>query len=469
MASGSRRKRGDDEYIFIDGRAMRADEAVRIEVDDASVPGQQEAAAVPGAPEAGHAGAGGRRKRRGGKPGKAREALESMRDDDALELTDEALAGDLGIGRARKLLTEERRKLRRKYWAFGIVLIVLALLSLCLSSQHPGMVKSPASVVGHIGAWIQLGFTYLFQNGSYHAAYLAVVGSDPYYSDTVLQVQLVFKYLACGALLAVSGMLYQNAFKNPIAAPSMLGVTNGINFALLILVLQFGYEAYTHTDLYYVYSIIGGIVVLVVVLLGGKWISGKGRFNTVNLILMGTIVSQLLGVLMQYIQADFMDETQWDAFYLLQNATGALGPWMYGTLAVGGLAALVPIVIYRFRLNLISFSDDETRILGVDPTKLRIVALSCGSLMVLVATLNAGQVAMVSLVVPFVVRAVFGSEFRKQLGGNLLMGALVLLVCGDLSTLIVFDGLPVGLGPVVSIAVIPLFVWMMAINQKTWD
>lgn len=458
MASGFSRKRGDDEYIFIDGKAMRAEEAVHIDLRDSVVPGQEEAATVPGAKEAA-----------GKKDSKARRALKQMEKDDALELSQEVLDGSLGIESTRSLLASERSALRRKCVIWGVILFALVIFSLCLSSQYYGTFKSPVDVAGNIVRMIQLSFIYVFQNANYQTEYLSTTLADPYYSDTVLQVQMVLRYVVCGALLALSGMLYQNAFKNPIAAPSMLGVTSGINAALLILVLQFGYEAFEHVDLYYVYSIVGGIVVLALVMLGGKWISGKGKFNTVNMILMGTIVSQLLSVLILYIQAYFMDDQLWGDYYLLTNATSVNGPWVIATLLIGGLGALIPIVIFRFRLNLISFSDQETRLLGVDPTKLRILALVCGSLMILAAQLNAGQVAMVSLVVPFLVRAVFGSEFRKQLGGNLLMGAIVLLICGDLSTNIIFDGAAVGLAPVVSIAVLPLFVWIMALQQRSWE
>lgn len=471
MASGfSRKKRGDDEYVFIDGVAMRAEEAVRIDLRDTMVPGQEEAgaspaeAAVAAASSAAKKGASSKKK-----SGKMSQALKDMSEGDALELSPEVLEGGLDLKTTRTLLVDERKKVRRKYLIWGIVLVLLVLGSLCASSQYPGRFKSPVDVAANIGRMVQLAFIYVFQNSSYHTEYLNTTLADPGYADTVLQVQMVFKYVVCGALLALSGMLYQNAFKNPIAAPSMLGVTNGINAALLILVLQFGYESFSHIGLYYVYSIVGGILVLLLVMAGGKWISGKGRFNAVNMILMGTIISQLLNVLILYIQANFLDDQMWSDYYLLTNATNAIGPWMFGTLIIGGIAALVPVVLFRFKLNLISFSDEETRLLGVNPTKLRIVALACGSLMILVAQLNAGQVAMVSLVVPFLVRALFGSEFRKQLGGNLLMGAIVLLVCGVLSTNIVFDGLAVGLAPVVSILVLPLFVWIMALQQRSWD
>lgn len=484
MASGfSRKKRADDEYIFIDGKAMRAEEAVRIDLRETMAPGQAEAGVMPAAAAVAAAkeasgdsegDAGDRDVRSTNKKGRAgksaaRKALDDMESSDALELSDEVLNGGLSFASTGKLLAEEHRRQRRKYVAWAAVLVACVFIALCTSSQHPGLVKSPLDVAGHIARMVQLAFIYVFQNASYHTEYLATTLADPYYADTVLQVQMVFKYVACGALLALSGMLYQNAFKNPIAAPSMLGVTSGINAALLILVMQYGYEAFGHVGLYYVYSVAGGMLVLVLVMAGGKWISGRGRFNAVNMILMGTIVSQLLSVLILYVQAYFMDDQMWGDYYLLTNATNAFGPWMYATLVIGGIAALIPIVLFRFKLNLISFSDEETRLLGVNPTKLRIVALVCGSVMILVAQLNAGQVAMVSLVVPFLVRALFGSEFRKQLGGNLLMGALVLLVCGVVSTNVVFDGMAVGLAPTVSILVLPLFVWIMALQQRSWD
>ncbi|MDO4502898.1 MAG: iron ABC transporter permease [Coriobacteriia bacterium] len=462
MASGSRKRSANGEYIFIDGKALRADEVVSIDMRSTMAPGQEAVSTVPGAKEAADG-------TKDGKTSKLSGALRNLGKDDALELSPEVLEGSLGIENTRSLLADERKKMRAKYLTFGAVLVLLALASLCMSSQHPGRFYAPTEVIAGLATWVQLGVTFVVDNANFATERLRAVQANPDLSDHLLQVQVVFKYLACGALLALSGMLYQNAFKNPIAAPSMLGVTSGINIALLVLVMQFGYEAFTHVNLYYVYSIIGGVLVLALVMLGGKWISGKGGFNAVNMILMGTIVSQLLGVVIQYVQTNFMDEVQWDAYNLLMNATGVVGPWMYGTLVIGGLAALIPVIVFRFRLNLISFSDAETKLLGVDPTRLRLLALACGSVMILVAQLNSGQVAMISLIVPFLVRAVFGAEFRKQLGGNLLMGALVLLICGDLSTTIVFDGYAVGLAPVVSIVALPLFVWMMALRQRSWE
>lgn len=474
MAIGSKRNRGGDEYIFIDGRAMRADEVVRIDLRDSgstAVPGQDQATSVPGAKEASLA----ERAKRDAdrteakREGAMRRGARRLREDDAFALTDEAMEGSVSFEQTAALMQEDRAIMRRKCLAFGGVLAVVAAVSLCMSSSLTGTFHSPLEVLQSIGTWFQLAYTQIFHAALYTDALREVNATMPFYADCMLQVWTVFKYLACGALLALSGMLYQNTFRNPIAAPSMLGVTNGISFALLILVVQYGHAALQHMDLYYLYSFVGGAAVLVIVMVGGKLISGKGRFNVVDMILMGTIISQLLGVVITYAQAVILTDEAWEVYYQMQNATGIRTTMTYVSLIVGGIVALVPIVVFRFKLNLISFSEQETRLLGVNPTKLRLLALGCGSLMILIATLNAGQVAMASLIVPFIARAVFGSEFRKQLVGNVIIGALLLLVCGDVGTLIKFDGLAVGMGTVVSVVAVPLFVWMLAIRQRSWE
>ena len=141
----------------------------------------------------------------------------------------------------------------------------------------------------------------------------------------------------------------------------------------------------------------------------------------------------------------------------------------YLTLLAGGVAVFIPIVLFRFRLNVVAFSDAEMRLLGVNADALRMVALVCGSLMILTAQVNAGQVAMVSLVVPFIVRAVFGSEFRKQLVGNVLCGAIVLLAASDVVSLVVLHMIDFNLNLVINVGILPLYVWMIAIGQRSWE
>lgn len=358
---------------------------------------------------------------------------------------------------------------RNKVIASIVVLAVLSFFSLCIKVAPGIEFYSPLEVISSLFEWVRLWFVQVFDPSHYADQRMQALEALPMYESVAFRFGTVLTYLICGVLLAVSGMLYQNTFRNPIAAPSMLGVSNGIDIAILVLVLQFGWAAKGMTNLYFVYSLIGGLAVLFLVMLGGKWMSGKGRFNAVNMILMGTIVSQLLSVVMTYARTNFLTEEDWDVLYMFQQGLNVQNEWTVISLIIGAAISIVPIVMFRFKMNLISFSNEETRLLGVNPNGIKLLALACGSLMILIAQINTGQVAMISLVVPFLVRAVFGAEFRKQLVGNVLVGAIVLVFCGDLATMILIDGTAVGLGPVVTIATLPIFVWILAIRQRSWD
>ena len=467
MANGSRKGRRSEEYVFVDGRAVRTEDLSHGSGSGASVPGQDQVVLAPGAQTAGPVGRKPvRAKTPSGRPSN-RQALREMSEDDAFALREGASAAGALLG-GESLIADDRRKMRRLYLVFGLVLLACFAVSCCADPIRHGF-RGPLEVVQGVTTWFSLQFIGITHPIDYADARMAVLAACPEFESIVYQCAETVKYALCGVLLAISGMLYQNAFRNPIAAPSMLGVTNGISFAVLILVLQFGWEAFQHIDLYYLYSYIGGVLVLVLVMVGGKWTGGKRKFNVVNMILIGTIVSQLLGVVITYVQNSFLSDQDWEAYNELIQAVGITSIWTYVSLVVGSLIALIPIFMFRFRLNLVSFSDDEAKFLGVDPGKLRLLALGCGSVMILTAQVNAGQVSMISLVVPFVVRAVFGSEFRKQLGGNLLVGSIILVVCGLLSEYIVIDGVAAGLGTVTTLIALPLFVWMLAIRQRSWD
>ena len=505
MAGFSRRKRGGDEYLFVDGKAMRADEVLRFDVsEESSVPGQAEAQSdasfsqesanafarsraslrtdddvfgmrsappsTPGAPAPGERDAGRPADRPDGAPvGRPEAAPDGARGDtpDGPAQPDRVLTGKAKYD--DKLFFEDRRKTRRKCLALGIVLVAAMLFSLCLGSTYDITLYSPLDVVHAWGEWFRLRFVQLTDPVGFPAERLRVRHNFELYAEIMDQPILVFKFVVCGAMLAVAGCLYQNTFRNPIAAPSMLGVSNGMSLALLLLVLLFGAEATALTNLYFIFSYVGGALVLLLVIAGGKLLSGKGRFNVVSMLLMGTIISQLSGVIMTFVQNYVFTDEMWTVYYELQTATG-VSSWVgYITILVCGILTFVPVVLLRFQLNLVSFSDAETKLLGIDPEKLRALALVIGSMMVLTAQTNTGQVSMISLIVPFIARAVFGAEFRKQLVGTCLIGAIVMLVCGDISLLINVDEVPVDMGTIVTIFMLPLFVWMMAAASRSWE
>ena len=279
--------------------------------------------------------------------------------------------------------------------------------------------------------------------------------------------------LICGILLSISGMLYQNVFRNPLAGPGMLGASSGVSLGIMLLVVLYGTEATGMLKERYMFCYGLGAMILVLVVAAGKKLSGKGKpFDIVTMLLIGSIFGQLAGFIQQYfilfVYAD--DETIQNVFIELTQMlvvdTSALS---WTCLAVAFLVSFVPIYLMRFRMNALAFEEEEVRLFGINFTRLRATALICGAIMMLGAQIHTGMVGMVSMIVPFLSRSWFGTEFSKQLTGNVCIGTVLLLICRDITDCIPFVGDGLGVGMIVQIVAMPLFVVIMAKHLNSWE
>lgn len=381
-----------------------------------------------------------------------------------------AVQGGNGVSmeQVERLVRSDRAAVRRKNLAFAAALAVAVLVSLCLGVSRTGVVYSPLDVLGCYAGWLKVNVGALFVP-SLALGQADILARYPMYYEVTTRFVYTVVTLVCGVMLAVSGMLYQNVFRNPIAAPTMLGVSNGISCGLVLLVAAYGTRAAYMTGQRYLYCFAGGVAVLALVMGLGRLASGRRGLNLVDMLLVGTIVSSLLGTVVSYVTNYLFDDAQWLVYYEINNVTDIdASGFTLAVLFVAAAASFVPVFLMRFRLNCIAFADQDMRLLGIKPTLLRFAALACGSLMILTAQTFCGTVSMVSLVVPFIARAVYGSEFRKQLAGNALIGALVLLVCRDAVSFVPFVGDGVPLGTMVTFVTLPAFVGVMAMAQRQW-
>ena len=126
------------------------------------------------------------------------------------------------------------------------------------------------------------------------------------------------------------------------------------------------------------------------------------------------------------------------------------------------------MIVMRFKLNLLSFSDDEARVMGTNPLFLRVLTIVSGSIMILTAQVFMGSASSFALVIPFLARGFLGSEFRRQLWGNILLGMLALLVCRDLCALLPFVGVGIPIGTIAGIVTLPIFIWVTMFARKAW-
>lgn len=285
------------------------------------------------------------------------------------------------------------------------------------------------------------------------------------------RAQVIGITLICAVLLSVSGMLYQNVFRNPIAGPSMLGVSSGVSLGVLILVVLYGAQATAMLAQRYALCYGLGAAILIFVLVAGRKLSGKGRpMNTTSLMLIGSITSQLLGFVVSYVTLFVMDDSDYAVFYevsqMLTVDTSALS-WL--CLGIASVCTIVPVYLLRYHMNALSFDEAEVRLWGLNYGRLRTIALVCGAIMILAAQIHTGMVGLVSLIVPYLARSWFGSEFSEQFVGSVCISTVLLLICRDITDLIPFVGDGLALGSVVSVVALPLFLVVVAKQQRGWE
>ena len=100
---------------------------------------------------------------------------------------------------------------------------------------------------------------------------------------------------------------------------------------------------------------------------------------------------------------------------------------------------------------------------------MKLFALVIGSIMATAAVAHCGTVGMISLIAPFISRAIFGADFRRLFWGNLLMGGAMLVVCRDIAAMIYFttQGLPLGI--IVDFVAVPIFTAILVMQRRVWE
>ncbi len=363
---------------------------------------------------------------------------------------------------------------------FGTVCALVICFSLLLpywgleSMGKSASISSPPEVLAALWLAIKIHVFPLFDHSLVNrvaqmkAQFASVYGTG-FYTITMNRVVVTFLVILCGIALALSGLLFQTAFRNPLAVPSSLGVSDGVTLGCIIFSML-GFGSIAQAPVLYLLCVYGlGAACVGVVMFLSRFLSGSKHYNVLDMLLLGTIVCQFIGGISGYIQNFRMNDSQWYNFYDIQQATDALTEPIIAKVAVGMfIITFIPAFILRFKLNMISFSNDDGQMMGVRASALRIGALVLGSAMQLVAIATIGQVAMVSLAVPFVVRLCLPADFRYQFFGNCLMGTTVLLICIAIQNFAVFGIVTMPIGTIVSVFIIPFFVWMVAFGKGRW-
>lgn len=229
-----------------------------------------------------------------------------------------------------------------------------------------------------------------------------------------------------GAALSLSGASYQSVFKNPLVAPDMLGVSSGacVGASLCILLgfSQVGVQGG---------AFVGGLLAVFLAVSIPRII---GKNSIVMLVLSGIIVSGLTGSLLGIIKYLADSDTQLPAITYWQ--LGSLVSVVWTNLLASGvpiLLCMIFMMLIRWRMNILTLSEEENHMLGKHNGFLRYAVILCATILTACSVCISGTIGWVGLVIPHFSRMMVGPDNRKLLPIAMVLGALFLLLIDTLS------------------------------------
>jgi len=270
----------------------------------------------------------------------------------------------------------------------------------------------------------------------------------------------VLAALLIGAALAGAGTAYQGMFRNPLVSPDLLGVSTGAALGAVL-----GIFLSRDVWMIQVFAFCGGLAAVGLVYWVGSAV--KHHDPLLSLVLTGVVIGTLLGAaiaMLKYL-ADPYNQLPAITYWLL-GSLASIAPkdlWVAGPLVAIGLA---PMLLLRWRMNLLALPDDEARALGVNTTKLRLVVITAATLMTAAAVAVSGIIGWIGLLVPHAARLLVGPDFGRLLPLSMLGGAAFLLAVDTLARTIAQIEVPPGV--LTALVGTPFFLWLFAASRRGW-
>lgn len=255
-----------------------------------------------------------------------------------------------------------------------------------------------------------------------------------------------------GAGLSAAGLCYQGLFRNPMVSPDVLGASAGSGFGAALGL----FFAFSRPNIILL-SFGMGLLAVVVVQAVGSRVRGNPMIGLVlGGIMVGSLFSSGTSFLKMVADPD--------------NTLPAITYWLMGDLssvymsdvwfaAVPILAGCCVLILLRWRLNVLTLSEDEARSIGVDTRRTRTLVILASTLITAACVSVSGMIGWVGLVIPHFVRMLVGCDYRITLPCSLLMGGGFMIFVDDLARTLTTREIPLGI--LTSFVGAPFFLYLI--------
>lgn len=241
-----------------------------------------------------------------------------------------------------------------------------------------------------------------------------------------------------GMALSTAGCVYQGMFKNPMVSPDILGASAGAGFGAALGIFV-GFNGTGTMILAFIFGILAVILALCAVL--------HYRQNpTLGLVLSGIMIGSLFSAATSFIKlvADPMDTLPAITYWLMGSLSNIRTADLY-LLCPCVLLGMGPLLLLRWRLNVMTQGDEQAHALGVNVKLLRIVVIICATLLSSACVAVSGMIGWVGLVIPHFARKAVGCDYKYLLPAAILIGCSFMIVVDNISRTLASSEIPIGI------------------------
>lgn len=260
-----------------------------------------------------------------------------------------------------------------------------------------------------------------------------------------------------GGILAVSGSAMQAIFRNPLVDPYILGLSSGAAFgaalALFMVVIPIQLSAFVF-----------GISAV-----GLSYIMARKnkQVSVVSLILAGIITNGIFTALLTIVQIVSDPFKLQSIVHWIMGSFHTANWYELKLVVLPALVGLSVMFLHRWKLNVLALGDEEALSAGVNPGRIKIWILLAASLSSSAVIAVSGIIGLYGLIVPHLVRMMFGVNNKSTLLMNLLLGGTFLVVIDDISRS--FRGFEIPIGVFTMLICAPFFIWLLKKTTTGWQ
>lgn len=272
-----------------------------------------------------------------------------------------------------------------------------------------------------------------------------------------LRVPRVIAVMMVGGGLSVAGATFQAVLKNSLASPDVLGTSSASAFgAALGILFSFPFALSSLCSLFF------GILSLVLVF---GICHLKKRQDELTTILSGIIIASVFVSFISIIKyvADPQDTLPAIVFWLMGSFASVLKEQVYWLIPLYAISYFA-IYTLRWKMNIISLGDDEAKIAGLNPQRIKIALLFLSAVLVSASVTIAGVVGWVGLVIPHLIRSVLGCNHGRLIPASALGGALFLLIIDNIARSATYAEIPIGI--LTALIGAPLFALLFIMSRR---